>query len=124
MKDRLSTTPVVAYPKFELLFILTTDTPKVSVPAILSQVQDGIERTIAYASRQMKRVEEAYSALEAEMLALVRVTNYFRLYLYGRRRCFKSTCLCYQERRTLFLCVCVCVCVCARVCMCYLCTSE
>jgi hypothetical protein len=43
MKDRLCTTPVLAYPNFELPFTLTTDASKVAVAAVLYQVQDGLE---------------------------------------------------------------------------------
>jgi hypothetical protein len=38
MKDRLSMTPVLAYPNFELPFILMTDVSKTAVAAILSQL--------------------------------------------------------------------------------------
>ena len=38
------------------------DASKVAVAAILSQQQEGIERPIAYASRQMNKAEQAYSA--------------------------------------------------------------
>ena len=62
MKDRLSTTLVLAYPNFDLPFILTTDAPKTAVAAILSQVQDGIERPIGYAIRQLNAAESVYSA--------------------------------------------------------------
>ena len=41
MKDSLCTTLVLAFPNFELLFILTTDASKVAITAILSQVQEG-----------------------------------------------------------------------------------
>ena len=85
LKNRLSTAPVLAYPNFELPFILTTDASKVAVAAVLSQVQDGLERPLAYASRQMNTAEESYSASESEMLALVWATKYFRCYLYGRK---------------------------------------
>jgi hypothetical protein len=36
MKDRLCITPVMAYPNFNLPFILTTDASKVAISAILS----------------------------------------------------------------------------------------
>jgi len=75
----------LAYPNFDLPFILTTDASKVAVAAILSQEQDGIERPIAYASRQMNRAEQAYSASESEMLALVWATKCFRWYLFGAK---------------------------------------
>ena len=64
---------------------MTTDASKVGIAAILSQVQDGLERPIAYASRQLNTAEQAYTASEAEMLALVWATKYFRCYLYGTK---------------------------------------
>ena len=85
LKAKLCTTPVLAYPNFDLLFILTTDASKVAVAAILSQVQNGLERSVAYASRQLNKPEQAYSASEAELLALVWATKHFRCYLYGKR---------------------------------------
>jgi len=41
MKEKLCKAPVLAYANFKLTFILTTDTSKIAVAAILSQVQDG-----------------------------------------------------------------------------------
>jgi len=76
---------VFAYPNFNLPFILTTDASKLAVAAVLSQVQDGGERPIAYASRQVNTVERNYLATEAEMLALVWTAKYFRCYFYGKR---------------------------------------
>jgi hypothetical protein len=84
MKDKLCSTPVLGYPNFELPFILTTDASRLAVAAVLSQVQDGAERAIAYASRQLNGAEQAYSASELEMLALVWATKYFRCYLFGK----------------------------------------
>ena len=62
LKSKLCTTPVLAFPNFDLPFILTTDTSKVTVAAVLSYEQDGIKRPIAYARRQMNKAEQAYSA--------------------------------------------------------------
>ena len=55
-------TPVLAYQNFDLSFMLTMDASKVAVAAILSQMQDGVEWPIAYASREMNKAEHAYSA--------------------------------------------------------------
>jgi hypothetical protein len=55
LKYRLCTTPVLAYPNFSLPFILTTDASETAEGAILSQVQDGVERPISYASRQKNK---------------------------------------------------------------------
>jgi hypothetical protein len=48
-------------------------------------MQDGVERPVAYASYQLNKAKQAYSASEAEMLALVWAAKYFRCCLYGRR---------------------------------------
>jgi hypothetical protein len=79
MKQKLCTVPVLAYPN------LTTYASKIAVAAILSRVQDGVERPIAYASRQMNTAEQRYAASEAEMLALVWATKHFRCYLYENK---------------------------------------
>jgi hypothetical protein len=44
-----------------------------------------VERPIAYASRQLNKAEQAYSASETEMLAVVWDAKNFRCYLYGKR---------------------------------------
>jgi len=85
LKSRLNSNPVLAYPNFKLPFILTTEASKVAIAAILSQVQDGVEQSIAYASRQLNTPEQAHTATETEMLALVRATKYFRCYQYGTK---------------------------------------
>ena len=85
LKDMLCKTPILAYPNFEAPFILTTDASLTAVAAVLSQIQEGVERTIAYASRQMSGPEKNFCASEAELLALVWATKFFRCYLYGRR---------------------------------------
>jgi len=75
LKGRLCSAPVLAFPDFKLPFILTTDASKVAVGAILSQVQNGIERPISYASRHLNNAERAYTVSEQEMLALVWATK-------------------------------------------------
>jgi hypothetical protein len=77
-KDKLCTTPVLAYPNFKLTFTLTTNCSKVAIAAILSQVQNEVKRPLAYASRQLNSAERSYSASEDEIFALVWATKYFR----------------------------------------------
>ena len=77
--------PLLTFPDFSLPFFLTTDASKTTVAAILSQIQNGVERPISYASRQLIKAEQAYSASECEMLALVWATKQFRCYLFGRQ---------------------------------------
>jgi hypothetical protein len=83
-KDRLCAAPVLAYLNFSQPFTLTTDPSKRALGAILSQVQDRLERPLASASRQTNTAEQSYTTSELEMLALVWVTKHFRCYLFGR----------------------------------------
>jgi hypothetical protein len=68
---------VLAFPDFSQPFILTTDASKIAVAAVLSQIQDGMEKPFAYASRQLNKPEQKYSASEAELLASVWAAKFF-----------------------------------------------
>jgi hypothetical protein len=76
---------VLAFPDFKVPFILTTDASTVGLGAVLSQIQEGIERPASFASRQLNKAERAYSASELETLAVVWATKYYRCYLFGKR---------------------------------------
>jgi hypothetical protein len=81
LKHKLSSPPVLAFPDLNSPFILMADRLQVGLGAV-SQVQNGIERPIAYTNRQPNKAEAHYSALEVEALAVFWVTKYFRCYLY------------------------------------------
>ena len=49
LKEKLCSSPILAYPKPGLKYILDNDTSDVAIAAVLSQIQDGKERVIAYA---------------------------------------------------------------------------
>jgi len=85
LKSKLSSTPVLAFRDFNVPFLLTTDASTIGVGAVLSQVQEGIERPISFASRQLIKAERAYSASKLETLAVVWATKYFRSYLYRKK---------------------------------------
>jgi hypothetical protein len=55
-----------------------------AVAAAPSQVQDGLKRPIACASRQMNVAERNYSASETEMLALRWAVKHYGCYIYGK----------------------------------------
>ena len=48
LKDGLVSVPVLGYPDPKLPYILDTDASAVGVGAVLSQIQEGKERVIAY----------------------------------------------------------------------------
>ena len=85
LRHRLVTTPTLAFPDYELPFILDTDASNVGIGAVLSQRQsDGSERVIAYGSRTLSRPERRYCVTRRELLAVVTFVQHFRPYLLGR----------------------------------------
>jgi transposase InsO family protein len=85
LKTRLTTAPILTFPDFSCPFILDTDASGVGIGAVLSQIQDGKERVIAYASRKLSKAERKYSVTKQELLAAVVFIKRFRHYLMGRR---------------------------------------
>ena len=85
LKERLTTAPVLAYPRFDRPFQLETDASGLGVGAVLSQVQkDGKSHPIAFASCALSPCERNYGITELETLAVVRSVSHFRNYLYGQ----------------------------------------
>ena len=71
LKALLLREPIVAYPNFTVPFRLYTDASNIGLGAILAQQQDGRERVICCASRTLNKVEQNYSAMKKECLAVV-----------------------------------------------------
>ena len=53
--------------------------------AVLSQVQDGKERAICYASKAFSKSQTNYSATKRELSSIVTFTRHFKHYLLGRK---------------------------------------
>ena len=83
LKSRLVSPPILAYPDFKLPFLLQTDASDTAIGAVLSQVQEGTERVIAYWSRKLQKAERNYSTTEREALAVVASLKEFYPYVYG-----------------------------------------
>lgn len=85
LKRALTQAPILAYADFDQPFILYTDGSHKGLGAVLSQVQDGKERVIAYGSRSLRETErnpDNYSSFKLELLAVVwAVTEKFAEYL-------------------------------------------
>ena len=84
LKDKLCSAPILAYPKQDLKYVLDTDASDVGIGAVLSQVQEGKERVIAYASKKLNSQQQKYSVTRRELLAVITFMNQFRHYLLGR----------------------------------------
>lgn len=71
LRDKLVKAPMLAHPDFTKPFILDTDASDMAMGAVLSQVQDGDERVISYASRCLTKAERKYCVTRKELLATV-----------------------------------------------------
>lgn len=86
LKEKLVSSPVLAYANFDLPFILEVDASHDGLEAVLSQEQDGKVRPIAYASRSLHPAEKNYSSMKLEFLAMKwAMTDKFREYLLGHK---------------------------------------
>jgi len=84
LRDALTSPPILAMPNDNDDFILDTDACDHTIGAVLSQVQEGTERVIAYASRTLDKREINYCITRKELLAIVYSLRYFKQYLMGR----------------------------------------
>ena len=82
-KNALISSPVLAYPNFELPFCVQTDASESVLGVVVTQTQGGQERVIAYTSRVLSEAERNYSTTEKECLAVVWGIRKFRYYLEG-----------------------------------------
>lgn len=87
LKGKLTTAPVLAFADFTRPFNLYTDASLHGLGAVLTQMEGGKERVIAFASRSLSPSEKNdanYSSFKLEFLALKwAVTEKFKEYLLG-----------------------------------------
>jgi len=81
LKIKLTTAPILAYPRFDMPFILTTDASDLSIAFMLSQNQDGKEFAIAYGGRSLRGTELKWHITDKEALALVEGVQTYKHYL-------------------------------------------
>ena len=85
LKQALCEASALAYPRFDLLFILDTDASTTGVAAVLSQVQDGKECPITYAAKALTKSQRKWPPTKIEMYALVFGTKTFYSYLVKKQ---------------------------------------
>lgn len=85
MKRALTSPPVLAMPNEKDMFYLDTDASEFAIGAVLSQMQDGEEKVVAYASKKLSHQEMNYCVTRRELLAVVHFLKYFRHYVLGRQ---------------------------------------
>jgi len=84
LKRKLTEAPILALPRDHGLLILDTDASDHGIGAVLSQVQNGEEKVLSYASRLYSDAERRYCVTRKELLAVVFFLKHFRQYLLGR----------------------------------------
>ena len=84
LKDKMMQPPVLALPNAHDEFILDTDASNTAIGGELTQVQDGQERVVAYASYALTPEQRRYCTTRQELLAIVRLTRQFRHHLLGK----------------------------------------
>ncbi len=84
LKEMLTTAPILGYPMDSGDLSLDTDASNFGIKAVLSQLQQGEERVLAYGSRSLTLTEQNYCTKRRELLTVVEFTTYFHQYLLGR----------------------------------------
>ena len=91
LKDCLMSSPVLGFPQENGgPFILDTDASGFGIGAVLSQIQDGGERVLAYGSHALNPAQQNYCTTKRELNAVVYFLQHFKQYLLGRRFILRS----------------------------------
>lgn len=94
VKELLVSAPILSQPDFSKEFTIQCDASAVGLGGILTQVIEGEEKVIAYASRSLSRVERNYSSIERELLSIIFCVEKFRPFIEGVK--FKVVTDCYS----------------------------
>ncbi|KAH9770474.1 hypothetical protein KPL71_012393 [Citrus sinensis] len=81
LKTAMTTTPVLAIPNFNEIFVIETDASDAGIGAVLSQQG----RPIAFLSRALGPQKRAWPIYSKEMLAIIEAVRCWRPYLMGRK---------------------------------------
>ena len=85
VRQKLISTPILAHPRHEGMYILDTDASDIAIGAILSQIQDQEEKVIAYGSKSLSKTQRNYCVTDRELLAVRYFTEFYRIYLLGKK---------------------------------------
>ena len=90
LKGSLSGPDVMSLPRDQGTFYVDVYACDSAIGCVLSQIQDGKEKVIAYGSRTLNKSERNYCVTDKELLAIRYFLEYFRHYLLGRNFVVRS----------------------------------
>jgi hypothetical protein len=85
LKQALVSAPILAFPNYNLPFVIQTDASQNTIGRVLLQKTENLFKPIVFASRKLSDTERRYSATERELLAIVYCYDQFHSYVFGRK---------------------------------------
>ena len=85
LKSALGRSPVIGFSRSGGQYILTVDAATTGLGAILTQVNEGVEKVISYWSRTLREHEQNYTPYMLEMTAVCSALEHFHDHVYGRK---------------------------------------
>ena len=84
LKDKLTSTPILALPDMDKQFRITVDASQTGIGYFLSQLDDeGKEKVVSYGGRSLHKHEKAWAVTELEGLAIVEAVKEYHPYIAG-----------------------------------------
>ncbi|CAC5420026.1 unnamed protein product [Mytilus coruscus] len=77
LKQAFTSTDIMAFPRDEGEYYLDTDACDTAIGAVLSQIQEGTLKVIAYDSRTLNKAERNNCITDKELLAICRVQDWY-----------------------------------------------
>ena len=85
LKLALIDSSILRHPDYRSPFILDTDASDNSLGAVLSNIVEGVEYPVAFASRVLSPAECRYSTTKREALAVIQAMKWFKPYIWGTK---------------------------------------
>ena len=82
LQEKLVFAPILVFPDSTKTFLLDSNVSNEGIGAVLSQVEDGQETVIVYASQVLSKAERGYCVTRRELLAVVTFLQQFRVYAW------------------------------------------
>ena len=81
--DTIAAEAVLSHPRFDLPFLVDSDASDIGLGAVLSQVVEGVERPLMFASRRLQPAERPWPIREKEALGIIWALESFRHFILG-----------------------------------------